>query len=373
MSVYIIAVVIALSGAILYDRMTPTIKNILLIILWIYIVLVLGFRYKVGVDTLNYMKTFSHIPTLDHYFTIKALTSTRYEPGFLFVCSLCRTFTREFWTVQLIMAAITNGCIFIFLKRYCKNVFVGVLFYFLIECLYFTTEIMRESAAVAIFLLNYKNLEENKWVKYYLWSILSILFHYSAIIILIFPFTKWIKPNLLFFVLCVSCFFIMPIMEWMTEFITFKSIAVRLVQYVSTAEDLNLNWRIGELIRTAVPSIAVLIMYRLYKAKINYENMLLLQVLFSLGAFAVPLIFSRFSNYTIMFIIVGVSNLLSLKSIQLWIKVLFVSFILVTQSYSLYVNYQRWIPYSSIFNPKDYPFRNNIYRHSFMPWLRYTR
>lgn len=367
--VYLIALIVALIAACLNDRLDSTIRKSILILLCIYVILIFGFRYKVGIDTISYMDAYRYTPSLDHFFTAK----TRYEPGFFFVCCLCRTFNFEFWTVQMIMATITNVCVFIFLNRYCRNVFIGIIFYFLILALYFNAEIMRESAAVGIFLINFRNLERKNWKRYYLISILSVLFHYSAIIIFFFPFVRWLKLNLVFYSLCIIFIVITPFIERMNEIIQIAAISGRIDQYVAGAQDLNFNWRLGELVHSSFPAIGVIILYRFFKIKLEFNHIILLQILFCMGAFAVPLIFSRFTNYTAMFVIVAIANLLSCGLVKNWLKIFFVAFVLLTQSYSFYNNYNRWLPYVSIFYPQDLAYRNNLYRHQFLPWLKFVR
>lgn len=362
----------ALIGAFLNDKMSPSIRKGVLSILCIYIILIIGFRYKVGVDTISYMLSYKNIPPLDSI-TEKSFTATRFEPGFLLICSLCKSFTNDFWPVQMIMAAITNGCIFVFLHRYCKNVFIGLLLYFAFQFLYFSTEIMREGASLSIFLLNYKNLQEKKWVNYYLISILSVLFHYSAVIIWFFPFAKILKLNSYYCVICACVIGITPLVESLNNILHIASIYNRIELYTNAADELNINWRIAELIRTAFPAIATIIGYRIIKSKIEFSEMLLLQILLCMGAFAIPLIFSRFTNYTTMFVTVAAANLISSKSLQTRLKILFISFLILTQANNFYNNYNRWFPYVSIFYKEDLPIRQKIYRHFFMPWLKNAR
>lgn len=371
MLVYLIAIFVTLVCAILNHRMTPAMRKSLMAIICVYVILVFGFRYKVGIDTISYMRAYRFIPTLEELISNPFSYKTRYEPGFLFICSLCKSFTNSFWVLQMVMATIINSTIFIFLQRSCRNSFLGVLFFFLFECLYFNTEILRESAAVGIFLLNYKNLENKKWIQYYLFSIFSILFHYSAIIIWFFPFVRWIKPNLTFIILCICMLAITPLVENLNQLLNIAAISGRIDQYVSGAADLNLNWRIGELIRTALPALAILWGYKYAKQHLKISEMILLQILFCMGAFAIPVIFSRFSNYTYMFVAVGCANLLTLPQIQTELKAIFVALIIMTQSYYYYSNAPRWFPYVSIFQPLDIHKRSEIYLLGFYPWLRH--
>lgn len=372
MIVYLIALTAALLAAILNNRMTPVLRKSVLSIICLYIILLMGFRYKVGIDTISYMRAFTHIPSLENI-TLKAFTETRYEPAFFIICSLCKSFSREFWPLQIIMAALTNGCIFYFLYKYCRNVFTGVIFYFIFSFLYFSAEVMRESAAVGIFLLNYKNLQEKRWLRYYLFSIVSILFHYSAIVILFFPLARILNSRIIFFTLCVVFIGITPLVEKLNDLLQIAAISGRIGLYTSSADDLNFNWRIAELVRSAFPAIATLVVYNIAKEKCEFKIMLLVQILFCMGAFAIPLIFSRFSNYTAIFVVAAAANVLSLDSLKQWIKISFVAFILLTQINHYYINHQRWFPYVSIFQPEDLPIRASLYRTTFLPWLRYVR
>lgn len=371
--VYIIAVIVALIAAILNDKMSSKLRNSILIALCVYVILIFGFRYKVGVDTIGYMKSYNKVPTLDSFFTVKTFVVNRFEPGYLLVCSICKTITKDFWLLQLVISAIANGCIFIFLHRYCKNAFIGVFLYFIFACLYFSTEIMRESAAIGIFLLNYKNLQEKKWLNYYLFSILSVLFHYSAAIIWFFPLARLLKSNIIFYIMCVVFIGITPLVERLNELLQIAAIYGRIDQYASGADDLNMNWRLAELLRSAFPAIATLIGYRIIKKECEFRHLILLQILFCMGAFAIPLIFSRFSNYTIMFVTAAAANLISSNSLKTGMKVAFIAFLLLTQINYYRVNYDRWFPYVSIFYPEDLAYRQNIYRHDFLPWLKFTR
>jgi len=226
-------------------------------------------------------------------------------------------------------------------------------------------EILREGMAIAIFLVNYKNYKEQRWLIYYLVSLLSISLHYSAIIIWFFPFAKLLKPNLFFFILCFLFILISPLVEQLNEYMTIAAISGRIDQYTD-ADTFNLNWKILELVRTALPAIALVYIYRKYKIEYNEEPMLLLQILFCMGAFAIPLIFSRFANYTCMFVVVALSNILSSEKVKNLLKIILVCFILLTQAYTFYTRLSRWIPYISILDPRQVREREQIWKRDFI-------
>ncbi|MBD5278995.1 MAG: EpsG family protein [Bacteroides sp.] len=369
--VYLIALIFAILGAVINSRISPTMRKSIFVTLGVYMILIIGFRYKVGVDTLNYMREYRFIPTIDQLFSGDYTVKTRYEPGYLLICSLCKSISSQFWPVQIVISLLTTSGIFIFIYRNCKNIFLGVMFFIILQWLYFTTEILREGVAVSIFLVNYKNLEEKKWGKYVLGCIGSMMFHYSAIITFFFPFVKLLDKKILFYILCICFLGITPLVEKLNDILNIASISGRISWYISGAQNLNLNWRLGELIRSAFPAITVLVINTLYHESPTFKSVLLLQILLCAGAFAIPIIFSRFTNYTTLFVTIASANLISKDHVQIWMKALFISVIILSQSYYLYSMAPHWLPYSSIFYPENYPERRQIYRHAFMPWLKF--
>ncbi|MDE5883056.1 MAG: EpsG family protein [Muribaculaceae bacterium] len=368
--VYLIALIAALIGIFFNDKIPSSLRKGYYIALCVYMILLIGFRYKVGIDTIMYMQAFRHLPSLEDLFLGNFRTKTRFEPGFMFVCAVCKLFSSEFWPVQMVMSAITTGSIFVFIYRYCRNIFTGVVFYIIFQWLYFSLEVMRESAAVGIFLLNYKNLQEKKWVRYYLFSVFSIVFHYSAIIIWFFPFVKWLKANVYFYILCICSLAITPLVEQLNEWLNIVAISGRITMYVEGAKELTINWRLAELLKSAFPAILVLIGYHIAHVQSNFRQFLLLQILLCMGTFAIPVVFARFTNYTALFVTVAVANLFSLPQIKLWLKIVFISLFLLSQAYYLNSMKARWLPYVSIFYPENLPERSDLYRHFFMPWLK---
>lgn len=340
-------------------KLTGNQRKFLLGAICAYLIVLMGFRYRVGIDTINYSYIFENTIPVSELFDID-LTATRIEPAYLIITSIIREYTNEFWPVQIIMAAITNICVFIFIYRYCKNPFVGIFLYSIMAFFYFTTEILRESAAVGIFLLNYENFKQRKWGKYYLLSFLSIAFHYSAFIIWVFPFIRKLKLNLWFIILCAVFIFITPFIESFNRLLEFTSVTNRLNNYID-GNGLNMNWRISQIIKNAIPAIIGLIIYK-YKKETEWERpFILMQILFTIGTFAIPIVFQRFINYTLIFTIVFLANLLSSHRLSLITRQCLLIVILLSQSIYWSGMYAGWIPYVSIFEEVKIPEREEIW------------
>lgn len=364
--IYLIAFILALVGVFLNKRMTPGVRILFLVVILLYVIITLGLRYRVGIDSISYMMAYRQVPDLDHIWHSRAWLH-RYEPGYILICSFCKTlFGNEFWPLQMVMETITNGCIFIFLYRYCRNVFVGLCVYFLMQWLYFSTEIMRESAAVAIFLVNFRNLEKKRWIAYYLVSLLSVLLHFSAIIIWFFPLVRYLRPNATYIVLCVLSLLATPMLILLTQVLPSSTVTARIDQYLMISEFLNMNWKYGEMIRAGLPAVALLVAYRMARLHSPMSHMLLLQFLFCCGAFAVPIIFSRFANYTTLFVTVALANFLSADTVRSWLRISLICFVLLTQSYYYYTMAPRWFPYVSVLNPRQVNVREQIWKKDFI-------
>ena len=334
----------------LKKRMSKGVCILCLSILYIYITLLFGLRFRVGIDTINYMSHFDELPSISSFFDID-WAENKMEPGFLLLLILCKSIIKDFWFAQLIIAALTNACILIFIYRHCKNPFIGVMVYYFLAMFYFSTEILRESLAIGIFLLNFSNFEKSNWKKFYLLCFLSLIFHYSSIITLLFPLVRFLKINFLYITSCVLFILIAPLFDVINSILTITTIASRVNSYILQAEVVNLNFRLFFLIQLMPPAICII--YLSYKKDKNNVliKFILLHILFCCGVFAIPIIFSRFTNYTLPFVIVCVANLLCKYSLKKTMRVLLFTITLSSQLMYYSHHYYRWIPYISIFNP----------------------
>lgn len=357
---YLVALILAIVGIILNHRLTPRVRKVFLCVILLYVVCLLGFRYRVGMDTIGYMKTFSSEPDMEHLWSLKSL-SLKHEPGYLFICAVSKLFSDEFWPVQMMLAAITDTCIFIFLYRNCRNVFTGVFLFLIMQFLYFGTEIIRESAAIGIFLVNLRNARRGDWVTYYLISLLSVAMHYSAIITWFLPLARFFKPNLLFLFLCVAILGVTPLVEKFNQLLSIAALSERIDTYTQDANAVNLNWRIGEFLKTGLPAIVAFVVCKWSHIRMRFQPFLLIQILLCCGAFAIPVIFQRLTSYTSLFVIATLANYLSWEKASIWLRSAVLGFIISTQLYYYHTLLPAWTPYVSIFNPYNSPEREALY------------
>lgn len=155
-------------------------------------ILLAGLRFFVGSDTHNYVYDFSVMPDLSRLSEYHRLDS-RYQFGWdAYVC-IIKSIFGNFVFVQLITAIIVNVIIFCFIKRNTTNVFVALLFYYILNYFEYNMEIMREAIAVVLGLIAVMFYERNKKLHFILMIILAFEFHISAIILAIIPFITKVK------------------------------------------------------------------------------------------------------------------------------------------------------------------------------------
>ena len=160
--------------------------------LCICFILLAGLRFYVGSDTHNYAYDFSIMPEISKLSEFHRLES-RYQFGWdAFVC-IIKSFFDNFAFLQLITATIVNVAIFWFIKRNTTNVFLAVLFYFILNYFEYNMEIMREAIAVVLGLAAVMLYEKNRRLYFVLLVMLAFEIHISAVVLAITPFITKIK------------------------------------------------------------------------------------------------------------------------------------------------------------------------------------
>lgn len=173
------------------------------------LILLAGLRFYVGSDTHNYVYDFTVMPNLSNLSEYHRLDS-RYQFGWdAYVCVIKSCF-KNFVFVQLITASIVNVVIFWFIKRNTANVFIAVMFYFILNYFEYNMEIMREAIAVVLGLLAVAFYEKDRKLYFILLLVLAFEFHISAIILLLIPFMAKIKYSRKLIVITILLSVIVP-------------------------------------------------------------------------------------------------------------------------------------------------------------------
>lgn len=363
---YIIPAILCIFGFLQYDcNISHHRKSTWLwIIIYLYLVLLMGLRFEVGGDTLSYMGWFPWAKDTENWKLIDPMSP--YEPGFTLIAAFVKTFGGEFYHLQLIHAIILNTGVFYFISKNTKYRFAGLLMAFLTYYVYFSTEILRESIAILIFILNYQAFVKRQWRKYYLGLIFCIFFHLSSSFLIFLPLVRNLRFNKAFILVTMGfitlCIMLRPIFE-----IIDRVIPVLGDKAVSYGKHGNVGYLwagLRVLQFTIIPFVVLWCSIYQFKIKPKYEEAYLYLILLGIGVIFVPIIFQRFTNYFYPLLSLSLADVLSLELLSKRYKKRVLSFALsvcITLSYGYYFVYldfyQMWIPYYSIFNPKHYPIR----------------
>lgn len=185
---FMLVVVFFLMNSIIKDK---NVKKIMTIIIFIILCLVSGTRYNTGgTDYYVYKNIFNFLPTNINFFDgIKILQNKfEIEYGFSFYISIIKKIGFNYYGFTLINSIIFYTIFYKILKRYDYNIFL-ILILFLYKFFFYNTFIsLRQPLAILIFWLALPYLKEKKYLKYYLFCFLALMFHRSAIIIFFIPF-----------------------------------------------------------------------------------------------------------------------------------------------------------------------------------------
>lgn len=169
-------------------------------VFWYKCVLVLfisiaGFRYRIGGDTVNYLEFFYHDTPYLWELTYDDLFTSAIEPLSLLLFSVVFSIGGKFFIVQFVQAVFVNVFLFKFFKKHTQYIFTCLFFYYIWMYIYFNFEELRASISMVICLIGNDYLQEKKYVKGYFLYIVGFFFHYSAVLFFLTPFFLLLRFN----------------------------------------------------------------------------------------------------------------------------------------------------------------------------------
>jgi len=345
---------------------------------------VAGLRYRIGVDTVNYMAFFQSYPTLNEldfkFYDV--------EPLWLLLNAACKTIYDDFVLVQLVQAAIVNISVFWFIKKYSPKPFLAILLYYIFQWWNFNFEVMREAIAVAFYLYALDALISKKSItKYYLRVWPACLFHSIGFITLLFPLIQFLKFRkttfIVFGVLIVFAFSFSDQLNLITSLFMGEGVANKVEGYLESEvygeSGLSFMGVIAYILGNILP--VSLVLYVFYKNRkiesiSRFVPYLLIFLLIVVLRFKIA-IFYRFFNYFEIMVIVALtqaadsysyarSKLYSfMGSLSIYLMLSFK----IYQFYKPVVSdvkqikvYQRYYPYNSVFEKTYNPDTEWIFR-----------
>lgn len=220
-------------------------------ILFTLAVLVTGCRYVVGGDTVRYMRFWEYYPTFSE--ELDVFSYVLFDPFWMLLNVCCKSVCDDFVFFQFVHALLLNGILFygVFKRQvyFKEHRFTIVFFYFIYFYLYFNMEILRESLAIAFFLLSLPAFQKKRWIRYYIFAIIAFLFHSSAIVLFILPAFRYI-PWTKFWVISifVSVFVVFNYLEGVLSVFMMNPV---IAQKMELYGDASMNFN-GKVFRTII-------------------------------------------------------------------------------------------------------------------------
>lgn len=360
MFVYIVPIFLVLFGAAHYDLRgrKGMGRTILYTFLFVYLILLIGLRYEVGGDTINYMGYYVWLDDLSKWKFTLADDRFGFQPLFLLLCAIGKSISPDFYVFQFIHIVLFNTLFFLFIFKFTPYRFWALFVSFVVCYLYFTTEILREVFSVMVFALNFKNFEERKWIRFYLGVFVALLFHMSAIFLIVLPFLRMLSLKNLKMLFLIGILVIVFVQVLFSYFSSFSLLRTKILYY----SELNSLGYFVDTVRflrnSAFPLFVCWLYRRYYQVPHRFENMVCIGALFGFCALANPIIFGRFVNYFVPFLVILMADMLGqgFRSVRAKMRdkafVFLVALSVVYGSYYIHLDmYKLWIPYYSIFEP----------------------
>lgn len=351
-------------------------------ILLTFFILLSGLRYRISVDTINYMNDFEYKAISLLELNVEYIFFNKYQPAWVVLNSLCKYWGDSFVLLQLIISVVINSAFFYFFKTMTPKYFTAILFYFVLNYVYFNMDILREALAISMFL--YAIIFYNKgqvWM-YVFFVLLAFMFHVFAVILFFLPIVISEKISikikmlvlLVLFVLIISIG-VQNVIEVTLYMIPEKMRSKIIIYLIDDTFGLpSLSWK-GK-ISVLMPYLFCLFFVFPFIKKAERKKLLLLKsnTLLSLlfVSFLIPIlqfqmpIFYRIGNYFTTFMLlsfVSVMYLFDFYSIK--VKMLFVMIVVFFMlsyrvNYFLSIDetfdkpfYLRFYPYNSILEKKN--------------------
>ena len=366
-------------------------KKVWYIIVGIYLVLLAGFRNGVGGDTQLYMQDFEYVPSTWgelNEFISDELTESGYMPGWSVLVFLCKRWLDSFYAVQLAQALIVNIGILYLFRQYTTHIFLRVLLYGIINTFFlFNTEVMREAIAVVLCGIGmHSYLRGEKW-KFYLLVGISILFHISALVALLFPFVRFKQINIKTMIMAfLAALFLYLLSDVVVNYLPslLGTQANRIVEKIFKYSDITLNLFgfIENTIRYLVINAGIVFFAQWsigedeqrQKDYIKYMSFYLIITVLICGFIG----FSRFRNYTLIFFLIMLTEFIYHYKSQLYTNaiiklIVLAGFVFYTSRYYMTYypgshgyKYEFYYPYTSILDENvDTSKREDMHEESF--------
>ncbi len=339
-------------------------KKFWYVVVLVLLILIAGFRWRLGSDTPTYLTSFYYeTPTLDKFLNDVPLMSPLWE----LINSIVFTLGGRFFIVQFIQASFVNTLYFLYIHKHSRYIFTCVLFYYVWMYTNQNMEVMKAAMAIVVCLFGNDYIIDGKLRKGFFLYLIGCLFHISSLMMFLNPlllFLRFKKRAIVFFALVFFLGYIIKtnIGNYFLLFGSEGNIADKVATYANSDEygviNHNINWFIFNVLPFIIYSFACI--YYLRRKKnycLKFEPFILVGLMYMILMWNVFIFYRYVHFYRIYFILIFVEAIYTivhrsyLQNKKLFFLKSFVLFFPILIYMSLY-NFQRkemYYPYSSIF------------------------
>lgn len=157
-------------------------------VLYVFLALLVAFRYKVGPDTFRYMLRFSETPILTEL-SFSDFDLSRFQPMYVLIYSLSKTIYNDFLVVQIFQASLFYHSFYLLLKILDLKKFY-ILFFFFGSNYLAELSGLRECLGLSFCMYALLFYMNNKWVQFYVLVVTGMLCHSGMFVFLALPLMK---------------------------------------------------------------------------------------------------------------------------------------------------------------------------------------
>lgn len=213
--IYIIIILLLLYGISQYDAKDKSGSDKYYLFIWLVFTLVAGLSYRLGVDVIRYEDSFGYYSgslRLSDLLDYEGYSGS--EPLWQLLNWIVYHTFGEFWVLKLAISVFVNSVIFWFIKKHSELPFTCVLFYFIFLFFQLNFQILRESIAIAVWLIALDGLiNDKKIIRYILLVAVASLFHRFAFVAVLFPLIMYFKNDWKFVLLVAVLLVVTPFLS----------------------------------------------------------------------------------------------------------------------------------------------------------------
>lgn len=165
-------------------------KKIAWNVICVLLIIISAIKYRVGSDVVIYTDEYKEILPITRANWDYIFDNFNRQFGWMILVTICKSITPSFLLPQIIISIFVNSAIFNFIKSNTEKPFVGLLLFYLIAYVPYNFEVLRQSIAIAFFIMGIKYYKDSKWFKYYLCVLGGFAFHSSAVVLALIPLFK---------------------------------------------------------------------------------------------------------------------------------------------------------------------------------------